>query len=87
MLYNSKIYADKYCSVFQNGKAWKHLFYLCGIYITYCPALQRMEHLDADAVLSPAGFQCPEISWPKTDVALRPGCRVPEVYLSAGAES
>lgn len=52
-----------------------------------CLALQRMEHLDADAVLSPAGFQCPEISWPKTDVALRPGCRVPEVYLSAGAES
>lgn len=62
ILDTSKIFADKYRSVFQNGKVWKYLFYLCGIYTICCILCKARQYLNADAVLSPVGFQCPEIS-------------------------
>lgn len=33
---------------------------------------------NADVILSPDGFLCPESSWLEVDVALPPGCRVSE---------
>lgn len=59
-----KIFADKYRSVFQGDKVCKYLRFTCVAFIPLAVFLlcRAGQCLNADAVLSPVGFQCPVIS-------------------------